>query len=166
MITKNQIKYIRGLSLKKNRMKEQCFIVEGAKSLYELLDSSFEVVELFALKDWINENRDLLKPPVCNKVIWKDSDFIIMVAGGPNSRKDYHIDIEEEFFYQIEGDMLLKTIENGKPKDIHIKEGEIFVIAGVAGINPFTSHQQLAIVVVTKLHLLLIGGIERRGLSG
>ena len=59
MITKSQIKYIRGLSLKKNRMKEQCFIVEGEKSLSEVLDSSFEVVELFALKDWINDNKEV-----------------------------------------------------------------------------------------------------------
>ena len=58
MITKNQIKYIRGLSLKKNRIKEQCFIVEGEKSLAELLNSSFEIVELFALKDWINKTKE------------------------------------------------------------------------------------------------------------
>ena len=45
-------------------------------------------------KKWINENRDLLKPPVCNKVVWENSDFIIMVVGGPNSRKDYHVDVE------------------------------------------------------------------------
>jgi len=57
MISKNQIKYIRGLSLKKNRIKEQCFIVEGEKCLAELLNSSFEIVELFALKDWIDENK-------------------------------------------------------------------------------------------------------------
>jgi TrmH family RNA methyltransferase len=57
MITKNQIKYIRGLSLKKNRVKAECFIVEGEKCLAELLNSSFEVVELFALKDWIDENK-------------------------------------------------------------------------------------------------------------
>jgi len=57
MISKNQIKYIRGLSLKKNRIKEQCFVVEGEKCLVELLNSSFEVVELFALKDWIDENK-------------------------------------------------------------------------------------------------------------
>jgi TrmH family RNA methyltransferase len=57
MITKNQIKYIRGLSLKKNRIKEQCFVVEGEKCLAELLTSSFEIVELFALKDWIDENK-------------------------------------------------------------------------------------------------------------
>tara|TARA_B100000902_G_C27314591_1_gene920464 strand:- start:541 stop:1266 length:726 start_codon:yes stop_codon:yes gene_type:complete len=61
MITKNQIKYIRGLSLKKNRLKEQCFIVEGEKSLSELLESSFEIVELFALKDWINEHKEVSK---------------------------------------------------------------------------------------------------------
>ncbi|HIG31972.1 MAG TPA: RNA methyltransferase [Flavobacteriales bacterium] len=57
MITKNQIKYIKGLSLKKNRIKEQCFVVEGEKCLAELLNSSFEIVELFALKDWIDENK-------------------------------------------------------------------------------------------------------------
>ena len=57
MIAKNQIKYIRGLSLKKNRIKEQCFVVEGEKCLAELLNSSFEIVELFALKDWIDENK-------------------------------------------------------------------------------------------------------------
>jgi TrmH family RNA methyltransferase len=57
MISKNQIKYIRGLSLKKNRIKEKCFVVEGEKCLVELLNSSFEVVELFALKDWIDENK-------------------------------------------------------------------------------------------------------------
>ena len=57
MISKNQIKYIKGLSLKKNRIKKQCFIVEGEKCLAELLNSSFEIVELFALKDWIDENK-------------------------------------------------------------------------------------------------------------
>ena len=57
MITKNQIKYIKGLSLKKNRIKEQCFVVEGEKCLAELLTSSFEIVELFAIKDWIDENK-------------------------------------------------------------------------------------------------------------
>ncbi|GIS73740.1 MAG: hypothetical protein CM1200mP10_33170 [Candidatus Neomarinimicrobiota bacterium] len=33
---------------------------------------------------------------------------------GPNSRKDYHVDPVEEFFYQIEGDMLLKIIDDQK----------------------------------------------------
>ena len=43
-------------------------------------------------KKWIKENRSLLKPPVGNKVIYQDGDFMVMVVGGPNSRKDYHVD--------------------------------------------------------------------------
>ena len=56
MITKNQIKYIRGLAQKKNRIKEQCFVVEGEKSVAELLKSSFQIIDLFATKQWIAEN--------------------------------------------------------------------------------------------------------------
>ena len=58
-------------------------------------------------KAWIEENRHLLKPPVGNKVVWKDGDYIVMVVGGPNSRKDYHYNETPEFFYQIEGDIFL-----------------------------------------------------------
>ena len=54
---------------------------------------------------WINEHRDLLKPPVGNKMVWKDREFIVMVVGGPNGRTDYHINEGEEFFYQIEGNI-------------------------------------------------------------
>src|SRR5689334_13041793 len=69
-----------------------------------------EVIMLppFNFKKWIDENRDQLRPPVCNKTVFEDSDFIIMVIGGPNTRKDYHDDPGEEFFYQIEGDMVLR----------------------------------------------------------
>ncbi|RMG09019.1 MAG: 3-hydroxyanthranilate 3,4-dioxygenase, partial [Acidobacteria bacterium] len=73
----------------------------------------------FNLQKWIDENRNLLKPPVGNKCLYDDEDFIIMVVGGPNSRKDYHYDEGEEFFYQIEGDIVVKIQENGKPVDVH-----------------------------------------------
>ena len=77
---------------------------------------------------WIDEHRHLLKPPVCNKVVFEDAEFIVMVVGGPNSRQDYHYDPGEEFFYQIEGDMLLKTVQDGQFVDIPIREGEIFLL--------------------------------------
>ena len=74
-------------------------------------------------KKWIDENRHLLKPPVGNKVVYENADLMIMVVVGPNSRKDYHVDSVEEFFYQVEGDMLLKIMENHNRVDITIKEG-------------------------------------------
>lgn len=83
----------------------------------------------FNFKKWIDENRHLLKPPVGNKVVYKpEQDFIVMVVGGPNSRKDYHYNETEEFFYQLEGDIQVKIQEDGKPRTIDIREGEIFLL--------------------------------------
>ena len=76
-----------------------------------------KLVSPLNFKAWIEENRHLLKPPVGNKCVWKDGDFIVMVVGGPNSRKDYHYNETPEFFYQIEGDIILKIIDKGTPKD-------------------------------------------------
>ena len=83
----------------------------------------------FSFKNWIDENRHLLKPPVGNQVVYSDNrDFIVMVVGGPNSRKDFHYNETEEFFFQMEGDIKLRIMEEGKPVDIPIREGEIFLL--------------------------------------
>jgi 3-hydroxyanthranilate 3,4-dioxygenase len=80
------------------------------------------------LKAWVDQNRHLLKPPVGNKMVFQDTEFLVMVVGGPNRRKDYHVEDGEEFFYQIEGDIVLRVIEDGKSKDIPIRQGEIFLL--------------------------------------
>ncbi len=79
---------------------------------------------------FIEEHRELLKPPVGNRQIWEDGELIAMVIGGPNQRTDYHDDPSEEFFYQIEGDMVLRIMEEaGKPPvDVPIRAGEIFLL--------------------------------------
>ena len=69
-------------------------------------------LSVFNLRKWVDENRHLLKPPVGNKMVWKDSEFLVMIVGGPNQRKDYHVEDGDEFFYQIEGDITLKVIED------------------------------------------------------
>ncbi|XP_032071550.1 3-hydroxyanthranilate 3,4-dioxygenase isoform X2 [Thamnophis elegans] len=82
---------------------------------------------LVNVKNWVEENKGAFLPPVCNKLM-HHRQLNIMFVGGPNQRKDYHIEEGEELFYQLQGDMCLKIIENGKHKDIHIKEGEMFLL--------------------------------------
>ena len=88
------------------------------------------IAKPFNLKKWIDEHRELLKPPIGNKqVYFENDDYIVMVVGGPNGRKDYHFEDGEELFYQLEGDITLKIInEDGTPEDISIKEGDMFLL--------------------------------------
>ena len=102
------------------------------------------------LKKWIDENREFLKPPVCNKVVYEDTEFIIMIVGGPNSRKDYHVDEGEEFFYQLEGDMVLRIMEDNKPQDIRISEGEIFLLPPMVSHSPQRFSNTVGLVIERK----------------
>ncbi|HZF16805.1 MAG TPA: 3-hydroxyanthranilate 3,4-dioxygenase [Steroidobacteraceae bacterium] len=99
---------------------------------------------------WIEENRQLLKPPVGNKVIYDGADFIVMAVGGPNSRKDYHFDPAEEFFYQLDGDMLLKTIQQGRVVDIRIREGELFLLPAEMPHSPQRYAGTVGLVIERK----------------
>ncbi|MDR7128437.1 3-hydroxyanthranilate 3,4-dioxygenase [Algoriphagus sp. 4150] len=102
----------------------------------------------FNFKKWIDENRPLLKPPIGNQQVYKgNDDFIVMVVGGPNSRKDYHYNEGEEFFYQVEGDITLKVIEDGKPKDIPIREGEIFLLPAKMPHSPRRPANTIGLVI-------------------
>lgn len=101
----------------------------------------------FNFKKWIDENRHLLKPPVNNKVVYKDAEFIVMVVGGPNSRKDYHYNESEEFFYQLEGDVMVRIQENGKAVDVPIKEGEIFLLPPRVPHNPIRYKNTIGLVM-------------------
>ena len=101
-------------------------------------------------KNWIKDHRHLLKPPVGNRVVYDEGDFMIMVAGGPNSRKDYHVDTVEEFFYQLEGDMLLKIMEDGKRIDVPIKEGDIFLLPKNVPHSPQRFENTVGLVVEYK----------------
>ena len=98
------------------------------------------------LMQWVEENRDLLKPPVGNKVIWAE-DFIVMVVGGPNERTDYHYDLGAELFYMLEGEMILRVQDNGEAKDIPIKAGEVYLLAPEIPHSPQRMPNSIGLVV-------------------
>ncbi len=82
----------------------------------------------FDFEAWIERHRDLLRPPVGNKLVFEESGMVVMVVGGPNGRVDFHDDPVQEFFYQLRGDMVLKIAERGTIYDVPIREGEVFLL--------------------------------------
>jgi len=77
----------------------------------------------------IDEHAHLLKPPVGNRLVFPAAeDLIVKVVGGPNQRTDYHDDPYEEFFFQLRGNIALNVVEDGRPGQIPVKEGEIVLL--------------------------------------
>ena len=102
----------------------------------------------FNLQGWIDEHRELLKPPVGNKNLYPlGEDFIVMVVGGPNARKDYHFNESEEWFYQIEGEICVRIQEDGKPRDVIIKEGETFLLPKQVPHSPMRGENTVGLVI-------------------
>ena len=104
----------------------------------------------FNLQQWIDDHRDRLRPPVCNQQVFEEDDFIVMIVGGPNSRDDYHIDEGPELFYQLEGEMLLKTIQDGERTNIPIGDGEILLLPPCGPHPPQRFADTVGLVVERK----------------
>lgn len=106
------------------------------------------VTRPFNLNKWIDEHRHLLKPPVGNQTVYKDTgDFIVMVVGGPNSRKDFHYNESEELFYQLEGDIVVRIQEDGKIVDIPIKAGDMFLLPAKTPHSPQRGENTVGLVI-------------------
>lgn len=114
----------------------------------------------FNFKTWIDEHRHLLKPPVGNVQVWENTEFIVMVVGGPNSRKDYHVNDGEEFFFQLEGDITVKIIDDGQPRDMHIKEGDIFLLPPGVPHSPQRGPNTVGLVIERKREVKELDGFQ------
>jgi 3-hydroxyanthranilate 3,4-dioxygenase len=86
------------------------------------------ITKPFNLNQWIKDNKHLLKPPVGNKNLYVDSgDYIVMIVGGPNARKDYHYNETEELFYQLEGEITVYIQEDGEKKAMKLSGGDMYI---------------------------------------
>ena len=102
----------------------------------------------FNFNQWIEDNQDKLKPPIANKNMYPlGEDFIVMVVGGPNARKDYHYNETEELFYQLKGNICVKIQQDGERKDIHIREGEMFLLPAKIPHSPNRSENSIGLVI-------------------
>ena len=110
-----------------------------------------KIKEPFNLQNWIDNNRHLLVPPVGNKNLYVESgDYIVMIVAGPNARKDYHYNETEELFYQVEGDIVVKTQQQGKLVEYNIKEGEMFLLPAKVPHSPVRPEGSVGLVIEKK----------------
>ncbi len=105
----------------------------------------------FNLNTWIKENRSLLKPPVGNKNLYKDAgDYIVMIVGGPNARKDYHYNETEELFYQLEGTIEVHIQDNGEKRTMKLGPGDMYLHPGGVPHSPVRHENSIGLVIERK----------------
>lgn len=101
-------------------------------------------------RKWIEDHRSFLKPPVGNIQVWEDREFLVTVVGGPNSRGDFHVNQGEEFFYQIEGKIVLRVFDQGRFENIEIGEGDIFLLPPNVPHSPQRPSGTVGLVIERK----------------
>ena len=105
----------------------------------------------FNLTKWVEQNRDMLKPPVGNKSLYKESDdYIVMVVAGPNARKDYHYNETEELFFQLEGSIEIHVQDNGEKKTMQLGPGDMYLHPGKVPHSPVRHEGSIGLVVERK----------------
>ena len=109
------------------------------------------IAKPFNLNKWVEQNRHLLKPPVSNKSIYPEAgDYIVMVVGGPNSRKDFHYNETEELFYQLEGQIKVHIQEDGEKRTFDLGPGDMYLNPGKVPHSPERTDGSVGIVVERK----------------
>ena len=109
------------------------------------------ILKPFNLNNWIDENRHLLKPPVGNKNLYIESeDYIVMIVGGPNARKDYHYNETEELFYQLEGTIKIAVQVDGKRQEMELGSGDMYLHPVRIPHSPSRSEGSIGLVIERK----------------
>ena len=109
------------------------------------------IAKPFNLNNWLEENRDLLKPPVGNKNLYVDADdYIVMVVAGPNARKDYHYNETEELFYQLEGEIEVIIQEDGERKVMPLRAGDMYLHPVKTPHSPVRKEGSIGLVIERK----------------
>ena len=75
MLSKNQIKNILSLHSKKNREEEKLFIIEGEKLVSEAFNSEYSIQNIYATKQWIEENKETINYKKQNPIEISESEL-------------------------------------------------------------------------------------------
>lgn len=101
----------------------------------------------FSQKDWIEKNLPRATGAIGNKEIFRGSDFIWQIIRGPNARNDFHLDPFDEIFYQLQGDIAVHVMEEGRERVVPVREGEVFLLPKGVYHSPRRPANTLGLVV-------------------
>lgn len=118
-----------------------------------------KVGEIINTDEWLRENENSFDPPVCNKLMHNEQ-LVIMFVGGPNRREDYHIEEGEELFYQVRGEMCVRILENGKHKDVPIRQGEMFLLPARVPHSPQRTAGSIGLVIERRREPTELDGVR------
>ena len=96
MLSKNKIKFIKSLQQKKNRIQSDVFVVEGRKGVLSLLNSDFEIKEIYCSESALKKSPDLnaLNPTIAD-------ELSIEKASGLKSNKEAIAVVSQKLSEQI-----------------------------------------------------------------
>lgn len=80
MLSKNQVKNINNLHLKKFRSKQALFLAEGPKVVEEFLHSDLKITEIYGLEKWIERNITVLMQKDCKYTVISDKELASVSA--------------------------------------------------------------------------------------
>ena len=154
MISKNQIKFIKTLHKGKSRRKEKQFIVEGVKVVDEFINSKFNIISIYALVDWINENENVN----CNisEVSEKELHAISLLKTPNKVLAVIEYNDTKSIEYQS-GDLILALDTIQDPGNM----GTIIRIADWFGINKIICSTETADAYNPKVVQATMGAITR-----
>ncbi len=101
---------------------------------------------------WIDDHRDEFEPPVSNRVIWPDSEFIVMVVRGPNARNDFHVNPGDEIFYQLEGTIRVDVIDGVRTVEHLVGPGDLLLVPAQVPHSPRRPADTWGVVIERQRH--------------
>ena len=103
------------------------------------------------LMRWIAANRQAFVPPVANKEVFPESEFICQIVRGPNARNDFHIDPGDEIFFQLQGDITVRCRDaDGHLRDVAVREGEAMLVRAGTPHCPIRPAETWGLVIERK----------------
>ena len=161
MLSKNQIKLINGIKIKKLRTVHGLFLAEGTKIVPEILRSDFKVHSLYATAAWLGENKELLSK-LDQHIVFKVSDKELERISGLTSPNEVLLlavipDYEFPVFSEFSQNLTLVLDEVKDPGNL----GTIIRIADWFGIKYIICSEDSVDVYNPKVVQATMGSVTR-----